>query len=73
MFKFFDWIVNVFSTLFQMLTNIVTGMYNAIVIVSQSMSLAYVLIPYIPSFIATSIYIVVAIGIIKLILGWGNS
>lgn len=72
MFKFFGFLENLFNTLWELITNLVTGLINAVIIVQQSVSLPLSILPYVPSFIFTSISIVVAIGIIKLIIGWGN-
>lgn len=56
-----------------MVINLVTGLINALVIVSSAVSLPTQLLLYVPSFIGASITIVLGIGITKLILGWGNS
>lgn len=73
MFGFFDTIVDFFDTIWQFITNFITGLINAIVIVTQSTAIPLQLLVYVPSFIFTSITIVVAIGIVKLLVGWGNS
>lgn len=72
MFSFFDTIIDFFDTIWQFLTNIITGMINAIVIVTQATAIPLQLLVYVPSFIFTSITIVLAIGVVKLIVGWGN-
>lgn len=72
MFNFFDTIVDFFDTIWQFITNFITGLINAIVIVTQATSIPLQLLVYVPSFIFTSITIVLAIGVVKLIVGWGN-
>lgn len=56
-----------------MIINLVTGLTNAILIVTSATSLPLKLLAFVPSFIGASITIVLAVGIVKLILGWGNS
>lgn len=73
MLNFFDSIVDFFSSIWQMVINLVTGLINALVIVSSAVSLPPQLLMYVPSFIGASITIVLGVGITKLILGWGNS
>ena len=73
MLNFFDSIVDFFASIWQMVINLVTGLINALVIVSSAVSLPPQLLLYVPSFIGASITIVLGVGITKLILGWGNS
>ena len=73
MLNFFDSIVDFFASIWQMVINLVTGLINALVIVSSAVSLPPQLLMYVPSFIGASITIVLGVGITKLILGWGNS
>lgn len=73
MFSFFDTIVDFFDTIWQFITNFITGLINAIFIITTATSIPLQLLVYVPSFIFTAITIVVAIGVVKLIVGWGNS
>lgn len=73
MFKFFSFLEEVITTLWDLITNVVTGIVNAYFIIQNSVSLPIAILPYVPSFVFTSITIVVAVGVIKLIIGWGNS
>lgn len=73
MLNFFDMIADFFASIWQMVVNLVSGLINALLIVSSACSLPVHLLPYVPSFIGASITIVFGIGITKLILGWGNS
>ena len=56
-----------------MVVNLVSGLVNALVIVTSSIQLPIQLLLYVPSFIGASITVVLAVGIVKLIIGWGNS
>ena len=73
MLNFFDMIADFFANIWQMLINIVTSLTNAIIIVSSATSLPVQLLAFVPSFIGASVSIVFAIGVTKLIIGWGNS
>lgn len=73
MLNFFDMIGDFFASLWQMVVNLVSGLVNAILIVSSSIQLPIRLLLYVPSFIGASITLVLAVGVIKLIIGWGNS
>lgn len=48
-------------------------MFQAIQIITEIPSSAFRLIPFVPAVIGSCITIVVAVGVIKLVLGWGNS
>ena len=71
--NFFDAIVEFFSALWMMIQNIVTGTLTILQILPSVVGLPFALAPFVSSLIYASIGIVVSIGIIKLILGWGNS
>lgn len=73
MLNFFDMIADFFSSVWQMIINIVTGLVNALLIVASSLAVPVGLLPYVPSFIAASITIVLGVGVVKLIIGWGNN
>lgn len=73
MLNFFNVISDFFSSIWQMIINIVTGLVNAMLILASSLAVPAGLLPYVPSFIGASITIVLGIGVIKLIIGWGNS
>lgn len=73
MFSFFSLISDFFSSLWQMVVNLVSGLVNAIIIVTSATSLPLQLMTLVPSFISASITLVLGVGVIKLIVGWGNS
>lgn len=71
--NFFDAIVEFFSALWMMIQNIVTGTLTILQILPSVVGLPFALAPFVPALIYASVGIVVSIGVIKLILGWGNS
>ena len=73
MLNFFDMIVDFFTSIWQIIVNLVSGLINAILIVFSSVEIPLKLIAFVPSFISASVTIVIAVGITKLIIGWGNS
>lgn len=73
MLNFFDMIADFFTSLWQMVVNLVTGLVNALLIVSSAVTLPPQLMALVPSFISASITLVLGVGIVKLIVGWGNS
>lgn len=73
MFAFFDYLVDFFATVWQMITNMINGSLTAIEIVISSIYVPFALAPLVPGVIYSCIAVVTSIGVIKLILGWGNS
>lgn len=60
-------------TIWNLVVNSISSLINAIVVVTQATTVPLQLISYVPAVIGASITLVVAIGVIKLVLGWGNS
>lgn len=73
MFKFFDSLMDFIFTIWNLVVNTISSLINAIVVVTQATTVPLQLISYVPAVIGASITLVVAIGVIKLVLGWGNS
>ena len=73
MFKFFDSLMDFIFTIWNLVVNTISSLINAIVVVTQATRVPLRLISYVPAVIGASITLVVAIGVIKLVLGWGNS
>lgn len=71
--SFFETIIQFFEAIFQFIENIVLNTIAMIQFVIVLPSVSTTIIGYVPGIISTSIVIVLAIGIIKLLLGWGNS
>ena len=73
MFKFFDSLMDFIFTIWNLVVNSISSLINAIVVVTQATTVPLQLISYVPAVIGASITLVVGIGVIKLVLGWGNS
>lgn len=73
MFKFFDSLMDFIFTIWNLVVNTISSLINAIVVVTQATTVPLQLVSYVPAVIGASITLVVAIGVIKLVLGWGNS
>lgn len=73
MLNFFDMIADFFSFLLQFILNIISGTINAIQIVSSALSVPFQLTGLVSGIIGASIFLVVGLGVVKLLLGWGNS
>ncbi len=73
MLNFFDAVIEFFSALWMMIQNVVTGTLTVLNILPSIIGLPFILGPFVSSLIYASMGIVVAIGVVKLILGWGNS
>ena len=73
MLNFFDMIADFFTSLWQFILNIISGTINAIQIVSSALSVPFQLTGLVNGIIGASIFLVVGLGVVKLLLGWGNS
>ena len=73
MLNFFDAIVSFFNAIWQFLSNLVSSTLLAIQVISLSLAIPVWLVGFVPAVIGSCIVVVAAIGVIKLILGWGNS
>lgn len=73
MLGFLDWIVNLIETLFSFLINTIESLITFLLVLNDSLQLPFMLIGFAPAIIGASISAVVAIGVVKLILGWGNT
>lgn len=69
---FFDSIIDFFNMLWTFISNIISGIATAISVLSSAITLPPLLVGFVPSFISTSILVVGSIGVVKLIVGWGN-
>lgn len=72
MFKFFDSFMDFITTIWNLVVNTISSLINAVVIVTQATSVPVQLLSYVPAVIGASITLVVGIGVIKLLVGWGN-
>lgn len=69
---FFETIINFFTALFDIIDNVLTSTIFALNIVTQSVSSVLTLNVFLPAILGSCVMVVIAIGVIKLILGWGN-
>lgn len=53
-------------------SNMISGLITAISVLLSAVTLPPMLVGFVPSVISTSILVVGSIGVIKLIVGWGN-
>lgn len=73
MSNFFKAIAEGLTMIVQFITNTVSSLLNATLLISNLPSFTATLIGQVPAIIGASISIVLAIGVVKLVLGWGNS
>lgn len=71
--NFFKAIAEALDMIGMFLTNIVSSLLNATLLIANLPSFTAILIGQVPAIIGASISIVLAIGVVKLVLGWGNS
>lgn len=71
--NFFKAIAEAFDMIGMFLTNIGSSLLNATLLIANLPSFTATLIGQVPAIIGASISIVLAIGVVKLVLGWGNS
>ncbi len=73
MTNFFNVILDFIRNAFTFLSNIIDSTLNAALLIANIPSFLIYLSGFVPSIIGASIMIVLAVGVVKLILGWGNS
>ena len=73
MLDFFDWIVAFFENIGQIVYNSIENLIHMFGVLLSIQWVPAVLGSYVPTFLATSVITVTAIGVIKLVLGWGNN
>lgn len=71
--NFFKAIAEGLEMIGMFLTNIVSSLLNATLLIANLPSFTATLIGQVPAIIGASISIVLAVGVVKLVLGWGNS
>lgn len=69
MLDFFGKIVDMISRFWDILVNVIKSLALSVVVISQSSGAAAGLIPYLPTILASSLSIVIAVSIVKLITG----
>lgn len=71
--NFFSALVEGLNMIVQFLGNMVSSLLNATMLITNLPSFCATLIGQVPAIIGASITMVLAIGVVKLVLGWGNS
>lgn len=71
--NFFKAIQEFFDMIGMFITNVVSSLLNATMLIANLPSFCATLIGQVPAIIGASITMVLAIGVVKLVLGWGNS
>lgn len=72
----FDWLAEIgdmLSTIFHYFLNFITSMVQAVALLTSAVGFPVQIIGWMPMIVGTSITIVVAIAVVKLLVGWGNS
>lgn len=72
MLNFFDYIINFFNLIFSMIQGFIQNTLSVILIVQNSLLSVGQLFSLFNGFIGVSIGLVLCVGVIKLLLGWGN-
>lgn len=72
MFNFFSSIIDFFSMVWNFISNLISGLITAISVLLSAVTLPPFLVGFVPSVISTSLLVVGSIGVLKLIVGWGN-
>lgn len=73
MTNFFSALLEGIKMIVQFITNMVSSLLNATMLIANLPSFCATLIGQVPAIIGASITMVLAIGVVKLVLGWGNS
>lgn len=70
--NFFDNLIEFFQIFLDFISNLVSGVVTLLTILIQAVVIPPFLVGYVPGIIGTCIVSVMAIGVAKLIAGWGN-
>lgn len=73
MFTFFTSITDFFNAAWTFVSNMVSSMLNAFTLIQSTILFTAELPAYLPGILGASVSIVVALGLLKLVLGWGNA
>ncbi len=73
MFDFFNYIVEFFSNVWNFFGNMIDSIINVLSVLVSMVQLPGQLVGFIPGIISSCAVIVGAVGITKLIVGWGNA
>jgi hypothetical protein len=71
--NFFSTLIESINMILLFIGNMVNSLLNATSLIANLPGFCATLIGQVPAIIGASITIVLAIGVVKLVLGWGNS
>ena len=69
MIDFFEKVLGFFESFFEFFLNIVESLFAGIAVLSTSLTLPYFLIGYLPAILGSAMLIIIALAIIKFIIG----
>lgn len=72
MFNFFNAISEFFSMVGSLIVNWATSLLNALSVIMQVQTVPSLLSVLLPGVIGSCVWIVFGLGVVKLVLGWGN-
>lgn len=72
MFNFFNSISEFFSMIGSLIVNWASSLFNALSVIVQVQSVPRLLTGVLPGIIGSCVWIVFGLGVVKLVLGWGN-
>lgn len=70
--NFFDSIINFFTMLWDFISNLISGIITLLSVLVNAVVIPPLLVGFVPGIIGSCILAVAAIGVAKLIAGWGN-
>ena len=73
MINFFESILDFLTQAYNFMSNFVVSLVNATMLVSTLPGFITTLIGFVPPIVGASLTAVLGIGIVKLVLGWGNN
>ena len=73
MLGFFEGVWQVIANLIEFVSQTISSINMMIKLFGGVLAFPVEVVNFVPAFLLTSIYLVAVVGIIKLVLGWGNS
>jgi len=73
MMNFFNAILDFLQNGVLFIGNIINSTLNAVLLIGNLPTFITVLIGFVPPVLGASLTVVLAVGIVKLVLGWGNA
>lgn len=69
MFDFFSKILGFIETVFEFFINLVESLFKALEILAKSIVFPFELVGFLPAFLGSAMVIVIAVGVIKFLVG----